>query len=94
MALLELLPFWLRRRLQRPGPRPYAVYELSAVDCFRCGMPATTQWQVCADNNTYRPLCRSCDLDLNAMVLEWMGHPDQARLMARYIVDTTQEVGQ
>lgn len=90
MALLDHLPFFLRRRLQPPGPRPYANFELEDQDCFRCSLPAETQWQVCADGNTYRPLCRSCDLALNSLVLEWMGHPERDHLMAQYTVEMTQ----
>jgi hypothetical protein len=42
----------------------------------RCGEPARFQWNCCADGNLWRPLCLSCDVELNAMVLRWMGDPD------------------
>ena len=35
------------------------------------------QWQICADGNIYRPICKECDIALNALVLEFMG--DRAR---------------
>lgn len=64
--------------------RPYTEAGLRRLTCFRCPRPATTQWQVCADGNTYRPLCERCDRALNALVLRWMKHPDADRLIAWY----------
>lgn len=81
---------WLNERGMEPGERPYTQAEVEAADCFRCGSPAAFQWQVCADANTYRPLCFACDVELNRRTLEWVGHPDQHRLMLEYI--TKQEV--
>ena len=64
---------------------PYTEIGLRRLSCIRCGKPATTQWQVCADGNVYRPLCRGCDVELNAMVLEWMGDGDVGEKMAKYV---------
>jgi hypothetical protein len=75
---------WWVGHTQRPGRRQYTVAEVAAADCFRCGSPAEHQWQVCADGNTWRPLCFACDVELNRRTLEWMGHPDQHRLMLDY----------
>lgn len=77
--------FWLRRYGEPPGERPYTQAEVEAADCFRCGCPASHQWQVCADGNTYRPLCFACDVELNRRTLEWMGHPEAHVLMLDYI---------
>ena len=63
---------------------PYTIKGLSRLKCVRCGAQATAQWQICSDGNTYRPLCRSCDIDLNKLVLEWIGHPDAEELLAKY----------
>ncbi|MDD3092307.1 MAG: hypothetical protein PHG80_11835 [Methanoregulaceae archaeon] len=63
---------------------PYTQRGLSRLKCVRCGARASTQWQICSDGNTYRPLCRSCDIDLNKLVLEWIGHPDAEELLAKY----------
>lgn len=65
--------------------KPYTEAGLQRVKCVRCGHnPASTQWQVCADGNVYRPLCRGCDVQLNQLVLEWARHPDANRLMRKY----------
>lgn len=86
-------PWWWQRRFRRPGRRQYTQAEIAAADCFRCGDPATFQWQCCADGNTWRPLCLACDLALNALVLDWMGHPNADQLMAAYTVEVTEDGG-
>lgn len=83
--------WWLRRRLQRPGRRPYTEAEIAGENCFRCGSPAQHQWQTCADDNTWRPLCWACDVELNRLVLDWVGHPDRDRLMLAYVQNNPQE---
>ena len=85
MRLPEWAPWWLRRRLLAPGlERPYTVEEVQSLGCFRCGAPADQQWQICADGNIWRALCTPCDIALNATVLEFVGHPDAAELLAAY----------
>lgn len=76
---------WWECHLKKPGERRYTQAEVEAADCFRCGSPAGFQWQVCADGNTWRPLCLPCDVELNRRTLEWMGHPDQHVLMLDYV---------
>lgn len=44
---------------------------------------AVHQWQICADG-PWRPICRICDVELNAMVLKWMGFADAERMIAEY----------
>jgi hypothetical protein len=52
---------------------PYTARGIQRKKCFRCGKKAETQWQICADDNIYRPLCRECDTELNIAVLRFMG---------------------
>lgn len=52
---------------------PYTRIGIRRMKCVRCGRQASQQWQVCADGNTYRPLCTKCDIELNQMVLLWAG---------------------
>lgn len=66
--------------MSKPPPNPparrerrYTESQLHKCKCFRCGAPARFQWNICSDDNIWRPLCGQCDLDLNAMVLEWFG---------------------
>ena len=63
---------------------PYACATIGRQRCVRCGESAAYQWQVCADNNRYRPLCRDCDIALNTMVLEWARDPDWRAKIAAY----------
>lgn len=63
---------------------PYTELGIKRLSCFRCGHGAQTQWQICSDGNTYRPLCLDCDIALNQLVLEWMGFPDTSTMMALY----------
>jgi hypothetical protein len=57
------------------------------LPCYRCGKPAETQWQVCADGNLYRPLCILCDIALNRLVLRWMGDPEADKKVRRYDIE-------
>lgn len=54
-----------------PRIKPYTKLGLTRLNCIRCGEPAKTQWQICADSNIYRPICLQCDFDLNVMVMHW-----------------------
>lgn len=56
--------------------KPYTESGVRRLPCSRCGNMASHQWQVCADNNLWRPLCVSCDIELNRLVLDWMGDPE------------------
>jgi hypothetical protein len=65
---------------------PYTEAGIRRLKCVRCGERGETQWQVCADLNQYRVLCRPCDIALNRLVLEWAGFPDVETMMKRYSV--------
>ena len=56
--------------------KPYTETGIKRLKCFRCGNKATYQWQICSDGNQYRPICKQCDIELNEMVLKWMGFDD------------------
>lgn len=72
-------------RFVRHGRRkPYTEIGISRLPCFRCGGRAEYQWQVCADNRLFRPLCARCDVELNRIVLHWMGDPDAETKVAAY----------
>jgi hypothetical protein len=65
---------------------PYTARGIRRLRCFRAGCTnrATFQWNICADGNVYRPVCRDCDIDLNRLVLEWAGFSDAAERLAAY----------
>lgn len=68
-----------------PGRRkPYTQIGIRRAPCVRCGRPAECQWQVCADNNLYRPLCAACDIAVNTCLLRFMRDPDWQKKMERY----------
>ena len=70
---------WVKRRKQ-----PYTLAGMRQLKCVRCGGQACAQWQICADQNNFRPLCIGCDIALNKMVLLWMGHPRAKELASIY----------
>ena len=67
--------------------KPYTAIGIQRMQCARadCTRRATQQWQICADEGVFRPICRECDVALNRKVLEWMGFPDAGEKMKRYI---------
>ena len=54
------------------------------VPCIRCGAPSKHQFNICADGNVYRGVCEACDIQLNRLVLEFLGHPDVDGAMIEY----------
>jgi len=56
--------------------KPYTYIGIRRVGCVRCGNKATNQWQICADNSLYRPVCTACDIAINKLVLKFMRDPE------------------
>lgn len=73
----------MKKSKKRGSKKPYTNKQMRKLVCYRCDMPAKYQWNICADG-LYHPLCVTCDVFLNDMVLKWMGHPDRETLMANY----------
>ena len=75
--------------------KPYTTAGIRRLLCVRCKINrASVQWQICADDSIYRPLCSECDLKLNRMVLVFMkfqGIRDKMKkyAAARAIFDVT-----
>lgn len=69
--------------MRRGRTKPYTVIGLSRIKCIRCPKSARYQWQICADDRVFRPLCRDCDVELNEMVMRWVwGNTREADLEA------------
>jgi hypothetical protein len=70
----------------RPGRiMPYTKIGIRRVPCTRCGRkPSVYQWQICAAERRWTPLCRDCDVLLNRLILDWIGDPEADAKMARY----------
>ncbi len=65
--------------------RPYTENGIKRVFCFRCRkQEARHQWQICSDGHAYRPICRQCDIQLNRVVLKFMGFSNVDSLVQKY----------
>ena len=64
--------------------KPYTQIGIRRVPCFRCGEPSFFQWQICADGNRFRGLCKPCDIALNDLVLKFMRDPERASKIQAY----------
>ncbi len=69
--------------------KPYTDAGVKRLPCARCGEPAYSQWSTCADNNLWRPICMQCDIDLNLLVLVYMGDPDVDLKISKYREELT-----
>jgi hypothetical protein len=65
--------------------KPYTQIGIRRLKCTRCGAQANFQWQCCANDNRWLPLCIDCDIELNSVALEFMSVPNRDKLMVRYI---------
>jgi len=64
--------------------KPYTEIGIRRLKCFRCGEKPTQQWQICSDNNVYRPICDKCDIELNELALKFMGFADWKEKIEKY----------
>ena len=76
--VIAMRPWMIKRRT------PYTVIGIQRKECIRCGAPAATQWNICADGNHYRPVCYDCDDAINRLVLEFMRHPNVDKILKEY----------
>jgi hypothetical protein len=63
---------------------PYTEIGIKRMKCVRCGKPASQQWAACADGGLWRPICLSCDVILNRLVLQFMLDPDTDEKIKTY----------
>lgn len=64
--------------------KPYTALGIKRIKCIRCGGMGHAQWNICADNGFFRVLCKSCDTELNQLVLEWAKNPRANELVKEY----------
>jgi len=67
--------------------KPYTQIGIERLPCFRCGTKSTHQWQICADQNLFRPVCIECDIALNRLVLKFMGFKNIDEMIENYLMD-------
>jgi hypothetical protein len=65
--------------------KPYTELGIKRIPCSRCGKPSVHQWQICADGNQYRGVCKDCDIQLNDYVMMFMRIPNRQEKIERYI---------
>jgi len=54
------------------------------MKCYRCGGKAKQVWNICADGNRDRGICKKCDIELNQIVLIFMGFRNWKAKMKKY----------
>ncbi len=64
--------------------KPYTEIGIKRVPCLRCGKPSSRQWQICSLGNRYAGVCTKCDIELNELVLKFMGIKDYEKIMLYY----------
>lgn len=65
--------------------KPYTAIGIRRVPCARCGEKSHAQWNICADGNQPRGLCRQCDIELNSLVVNFVfGGKRADQLMITY----------
>lgn len=52
--------------------------------CMRCGEPAPHIWSGCVMNGAEIHLCGKCDLEINALFLQFLGIPNWREVKRRY----------
>lgn len=68
----------------------YTEEEMGTTPCMKCGQtPSLHIFQICANGRRAVPVCESCDIALNRLVLEWLGLPDERvnQLMKKYVLE-------
>jgi len=69
--------------------KPYTERGIGRVRCV-CGKSAAYQWNCCAIDNRWVPVCTDCDVAMNEMVLAFFRVPNRADLMEIYRKRVTQ----
>ena len=66
--------------------KPYTETGIKRVPCARCGSASRRQCWICSLDNQYKGLCVDCDIELNRLVLTFLGIPPKevACLMDEY----------
>jgi hypothetical protein len=70
--------------------KPYTQIGIRRLNCSVAGCTnrAEHQWNCCANENRWMPICLEHDVDLNTRTLQWLGHPEADRLAAEYAART------
>lgn len=66
--------------------KPYTNNGIRRVKCFKrgCNERGNQQWQICADKRVFRPICTKHDIEMNRIVLKFLGDPNIFKKMSEY----------
>ena len=63
----------------------YTQDTIQRAKCFKCKTrPAKEQFNICALGGRFVPICPECDVELNALVLNWLDVPEKDERMKIY----------
>jgi len=66
--------------------KPYIEIGIQRVPCQRCGKrPSLHQFTICTLDQRSVPICKVCDVVLNALVLKFLKVPNWKEIMKRYL---------
>ena len=63
--------------------KPYTEKGIKRVPCMRCGLPSSHQFRICA-LDAWAGVCDACDIELNALVLKFVGVLAWRRIISEY----------
>lgn len=69
---------------------PISLDQLWEVPCIRCGQPSQCQWNVCANKGLSLSLCLDCDIELNRVVLKFLGFQNPESYLEWYVEKLTE----
>jgi len=64
--------------------KPYTEIGIRRVPCCRCGKPSSQQWQICSLGNRWFGVCGKCDIELQKIVLRFMGIENWKYCLIKY----------
>jgi DTW domain-containing protein YfiP len=64
--------------------KPYTAQGIKRKKCIRCGKQASYQWNICSLGKSYWPVCITCDILLNELVLDWLKWTDRKEIIKKY----------
>lgn len=64
--------------------KPYTQRGIKQVKCLRCGKTSSQQWQICALDNKWAGICKKCDIELNKLVLKFIGIKNWQEIIKKY----------
>lgn len=59
-------------------------FQIEKLSCTRCGEQVKYQWNCCANDNRWIPLCVWCDIAVNEHVLKFFKIPDARQKLESY----------